>query len=300
MEIFALNVFVQTADTRSFVAAGRTLGISASGIGKSVTRLEQSLGVRLFHRSTRSVTLTAEGEMFLERARRILAEVDAAQAELSEVAETPKGRLRIGLPMIGEPFLSVLSEFRRRYPEVELDLEFDNRKADIIEEGYDAVVRSGDVEDSRLTSRVLGRFRMMLVGSAAYFARRGKPQHPLDLRQHDCIQFRMPNTGKLQVWQLRCDADQPEQELRLPTTITCNTNEARLCFALDGLGIAYVSEFSVREALESGQLLTVLDEYATEQNTFHLLWPSGRHVTPKLRAFIDFVGEHVRLDKTRP
>ena len=106
MDSVALNVFVQAAETRSFVAAGRTLGISASGVGKSVTRLEQDLGVRLFHRSTRSVTLTAEGKMFFERARRILAEFDAAHAELSEAAALPKGRLRIGLPMIGEPFPS--------------------------------------------------------------------------------------------------------------------------------------------------------------------------------------------------
>ncbi|ABB08503.1 LysR family transcriptional regulator [Burkholderia lata] len=298
MDSFALNVFVQAADTRSFVAAGRVLGISASGIGKSVTRLEQSLGVRLFHRSTRSVALTTEGALFLERARRILAEFDAAQAELSEASSVPRGRLRIGLPMVGDPFLPVFSAFRQRYPEIELDLDFDNRMADIIEEGYDAVVRSGDVDDSRLTARPLGRFRMMLVGAPDYFARRGTPSHPRELVEHDCIQFRMPNTGKLQTWQLRCDAGD-EPELRLPTAITCNTNEARMYFAITGVGIAYASEFSAKQALEAGQLVTVLDDYTAEQNTFQLLWPSGRHVTPRLRAFIDFVSEHVQLDKTR-
>jgi DNA-binding transcriptional LysR family regulator len=296
MDSVALNVFVQAAETRSFVAAGRILGISASGIGKSVTRLEQSLGVRLFHRSTRSVTLTAEGQMFFDRARRILAEFDAAQAELSEASAVPKGRLRIGLPLIGEPFLPVLAEFQRRYPEVELDLDFDNRQVDVIDEGYDAVVRSGEVEDSRLTSRLLGRFRMLVVGTPDYFARRGKPAHPRDLSRHACIQFRMPNSGKLQVWQLRRDADEPE--IQLATTVTCNTNEARLCFALEGLGVAHMSDFSVRDAVNAGTLVTVLDEYTTDHNTFRLLWPSGRHVTPRLRAFIDFVSEHVPLEKT--
>ncbi len=184
MDSFAISVFVQAAEARSFVAAGRILGISASGIGKSVTRLEQSLGVRLFHRSTRSVTLTSEGEMFLSRARRILVEFDAAQAELSQSTALPRGRLRIGLPMIGEPFLPVLAEFQKRYPEVELDLEFDNRKVDVIEEGYDAVVRSGDVEDSRLTSRMLGSFRMLLVGAPDYFAIHGRPAHPWELSAH--------------------------------------------------------------------------------------------------------------------
>lgn len=295
MDSVALNVFVQAAETRSFVAAGRILGISASGIGKSVTRLEQSLGVRLFHRSTRSVTLTAEGQMFFDRARRILAEFDAAQAELSEASAVPKGRLRIGLPLIGEPFLPVLAEFQRRYAEVELDLDFDNRQVDVIDDGYDAVVRSGDVEDSRLTSRLLGRFRMLVVGTPDYFARRGKPVHPRDLFRHACIQFRMPNSGKLQVWQLRRDADEPETQLA--TAVTCNTNEARLCFALEGLGVAYMSDFSVRDAVNAGTLVTVLDEYTTDHNTFRLLWPSGRHVTPRLRAFIDFVSEHVPLEK---
>jgi DNA-binding transcriptional LysR family regulator len=295
MDSVALNVFVQAAETRSFVAAGRTLGISASGVGKSVTRLEQDLGVRLFHRSTRSVTLTAEGKMFFERARRILAEFDAAHAELSEAAALPKGRLRIGLPMIGEPFLPVLVDFQRRYPEVELDLDFDNRKVDVIDEGYDAVVRSGEVEDSRLTSRRLGFFRMLLVGIPEYFERCGKPAHPRDLAEHACIQFRMPNTGKLQTWQLRYDAGEPEAQPA--TTVTCNTNEARLCFALEGLGIAYMSDFSVRDALTAGTLVTVLDEYTIDHNVFQLLWPSGRHITPKLRAFIDFVSEHVRLEK---
>src|ERR1700732_5533984 len=118
MDSLALNVFVQAADTRSFVAAGRILGISASGIGKSVSRLEENRGVRLFHRSTRSVTLTAEGEMFLERARRILAEFDAAQTELSHASSVPKGRLRIGLPLVGDPFLPALAEFQGGFPEV--------------------------------------------------------------------------------------------------------------------------------------------------------------------------------------
>ncbi|WP_175889416.1 LysR family transcriptional regulator [Burkholderia cepacia] len=299
MDSFSLNVFVQAADTRSFVAAGRVLGITASGIGKSVTRLEQSLGIRLFHRNTRSVTLTAEGELFLVRARRILAEFDAAQSELSEAASIPKGRLRIGLPMVGEPFLSVFAQFRRHYPDVDLDLDFDNRNVDVIEDGYDAVVRSGDVEDSRLTARLLGRFRMILVGTPDYFARRGTPQHSDELSRHDCIRFRMPNTGKLQPWRLRGDDMRAELAQQPATAITCNTNEARLHFALEGLGIAYVSEFSVREALDAGRLVTVLDEYATSYNTFQLLWPSGRYVTPKLRAFIDFVAEHVPLDRTR-
>ncbi|WP_426088442.1 LysR substrate-binding domain-containing protein [Janthinobacterium sp. PSPC1-1] len=295
MDSFAIKVFVHVADTRNFVSAGRVVGVSASGIGKSVTRLEKSLGVRLFHRSTRSVTLTAEGEMFLERARRILEEVDAARAELSQTTRIPTGRLRIGLPMISEPFVLTLAAFQKQYPEVELDLDFDNRHVDVIDEGYDAVIRSGSIDDSRLTSRILGAFQMLLVGAPEYLERRGTPKHPRDLLEHDCIQFRMPNTGRLQTWQLHREAG--EAELQLGRRITCNTNEARRCFALEGVGIAYMSDFTVTEALQTGALLQVLGDYTFEKNTFRLLWPSGKHMTPKLRAFIDFVSEHVPLGK---
>jgi len=295
MDIFAIRVFVQVADIGSLVGAGRALGLSASGVGKSITRIEESLGARLFNRNTRSINLTEEGDNFLRRARRILVEFDAAQAELTENVSFPKGRLRIGLPMIGDPFLAPLAQFQQLYPDVQLDLDFDNRNVDVVDEGFDAVIRSGNLEDSRLSSRLLGSFRMLVVCAPAYIERCGQPICPADLAMHECIQFRMPNSGKLQMWQLRRDINEPEPQLS--TKMTCNTNEARLSFALAGLGLAYMSDFSVREALVTGTLVTVLDEYTTQLNTFRLLWPSGKHLTPKLRAFIDFVSEHVSLLK---
>jgi DNA-binding transcriptional LysR family regulator len=297
MESFAITVFVQVAETRSFVVAGRNLGISASGVGKSITRLEQRLGVRLFHRNTRSVTLTAEGELFLGHARRILAEFEAAEVEFSKAATAPTGRLKIGLPLIAEPFLAVLADFVSAYPDIELDLEFDNRKVDVIEEGFDAVVRSGQLVDSELNARFLGGFRMMLVGAPEYFARRGTPLRPADLGNHACIQFRIAHTGKLQEWQLQRESDSAEIPLR--TVVTCNTNEARMHFALRGAGIAYMSDFTVREAIEAGTLVSVLDDYMNVRNVFNLLWPSGRHIQPKMRAFIDFMSQNSLLDKSK-
>jgi DNA-binding transcriptional LysR family regulator len=134
-------VFVQVAEMRSFVAAGRHLGVSASAVGKSIARLEDKLGVRLFHRSTRSITLTAEGHLLLERSRRILAEIEAAQQELTQAAERPVGRLRLSLPLVGSLVLPVLGDFMRQYPQIQLDLEFTDRMVDVIAEGYDAVLR---------------------------------------------------------------------------------------------------------------------------------------------------------------
>lgn len=167
--------FVQAAETRSFSQAGRSLGVSSSAVGKGVSRLEERLGVRLFHRSTRSITLTAEGALFLERCRRILCEVEAAELELSETLEAPRGRLRISLPLVGMLVMPALTAFMRRYPAIELDVDFTDRLVDVVEEGFDVVMRTGDPIDSRLMSRPLGGYRLQLVASPGYLACRGTP-----------------------------------------------------------------------------------------------------------------------------
>ncbi|KGE68637.1 MULTISPECIES: LysR family transcriptional regulator [Pseudomonas] len=281
-----LNAFVQVAHTHSFVGAGRVLGITASAVGKSVARLEERLGVRLFHRSTRSVTLTAEGELFLERSRRILLEIEEAEAELSQVSQAPRGRLKVSLPLVGHPFLPVLADFKKDYPDVELDLSFTDRRVDVVEEGYDAVLRSGEAPDSRLSSRLVGDYRMIVVAAPAYLASRGTPGHPSDLAAHSCILFRFPNTGKLQRWPLRQDG--VELDMQLPAAMICNNLEARVCFARQGIGLAYLPDFAIREWLESGELVQVLHD-CTERGSFRMMWPSSRHPSPKLRVFIDFL-----------
>ncbi|MBA5205612.1 MULTISPECIES: LysR family transcriptional regulator [Pectobacterium] len=280
-------VFVQVAETRSFVAAGRLLGVSASAVGKSVARLEEKLGVRLFHRSTRSITLTAEGSLFLARSRRILAEIEAAELELSQTKAVPRGRLRVSLPLVSSLVLPVLGEFMREYPEIELDLDFTDRMVDVIEEGFDAVVRTGDPVDSRLTARRLGTFRFLVVAAPDYLARYGCPQTPADLMQHACLHYRFPNSGKLEPWALRLPPGEPE--LPLPTSMICNNIETRVCFALQGLGIAYLPDFSIREQLAGGQLQPILTDYVERNGIFHVLWPASKHPSPKVRAFVDFL-----------
>lgn len=285
-----LNVFVQVAETRSFVAAGRVLGVSASAVGKSIVRMEESFGVRLFHRSTRSITLTAEGLLLLDRCKRILEEMDAARAELSQTVVAPRGRLKVSLPLVGEPFVPVLAQFKKAYPDVDLDLTFSDRRVDVVEEGYDAVVRSGDAPDSRLTSRRIAAYRMILVGAPDYFAEHGIPQHPDELVKHSCILFRFPNTGKLQRWPL--SGPDTESELQLPASMVCNNLEARICFAVQGIGIAYLPDFAIKEHLESGKLIPILKS-CSQDDVFQIMWPSGKHPTPKLRAFIDFLNQHL-------
>ena len=289
----AIGVFVAAAEARSFVGAGRTLGISASAVSKSIARLEAKFGVRLFHRSTRSITLTAQGTQFVERCRRVLAELEVAGEELSQTLAAPQGPLRVGLPMIARPFLRMFGEFQALYPQIQLDLDFNDRLADVIAEGFDAVIRSGAPKDSGLSARPLGTYRMLVVGSPDYLARNGTPRCPEDLHAHRCIHFRFPASGKLQAWQMR--RDERALELELPRSMICNSVEGRMELAVQGQGLTYAADFVVREALAAGHLVEVLGDYTWEGGQFNLLWPSGRQVPPKLRVFIEFIVANMPL-----
>jgi DNA-binding transcriptional LysR family regulator len=287
-KLTGLAAFVRTAQTQSFVAAGRLLGLSASAVGKSVARLEQRLGVRLFQRSTRRIRLTDEGSRFYERCRHILDDIDQAEAMLSHATEAPRGRLRVSVITVGYRFLMpILPEFMQRYPEVELDLDFDDRIVDVIDDGLDAVIRSGDLPDSRLMARRLGSFRAMLCASPDYLQRQGTPQHPRELERHACLQFRNHTSGKLQKWMMRTDPG--EAEPHLPTTMICNNIEGMLTATVNGLGIAYLPNFLVRDAIASGTVVPVLDNYMIQHGQFWVLWPSNRQMPPKLRVFVDFI-----------
>lgn len=287
--------FVQAAEMRSFSEAGRNLGVSSSAVGKSVSRLEERLGVRLFHRSTRSITLTAEGTLFLERCRRILCEVEAAELELSETQQAPKGRLRISLPLVGMLVMPALTSFMHRYPAIELDVDFSDRLVDVIEEGFDVVMRTGEPTDSRLMSRPLGSYRLQLVASPDYLAKHGTPNVPTDLAHHACLHHKFPSTGKLEPWPLKRTEDAPEW--KLPTSMVCNTSAALMDVAMAGLGIACLPDFMVRKTIARGELATVLNAYVEHQGTFRLLWPSSKHLAPKLRVFIDCMVETLFAEK---
>ena len=291
-KLSGLQAFVKTADLGSFVAAGRALEISASAVGKSVARLEQDVGVRLLQRSTRRLQLTDEGRLFHERCRRILDDLDDAQAMLSHAQEAPRGRLRVSAPIVGHHFLlPVIPSFVARYPEVELDISFTDRAVDLIDEGIDVAIRSGDPPDSRLVSRPLNRFRLLLCASPAYLASHGTPLVARDLERHAVIRFRHPSSGKLLDWpmlQATADAD-----VRLRTVLACNNVEAVFGATVRGVGIACMPDFLAREALADGRLLSVLDAQLAAGGQFRALWPSSRHLSPKVRVFVDHLGEQL-------
>jgi DNA-binding transcriptional LysR family regulator len=290
----ALSVFVQAADARSFTVAGRQLGVSSSAVGKAIARLEERLGVRLFHRSTRAITLTPEGSLFLERCRRIFCEMEAAELELSQTRSHPSGVLRVSLPLVGMLMMPTLSAFMRAWPEIELDLDFTDRLVDVIEEGFDAVIRTGEASDSRLMTRSLGEFRYKLVGAPAYFKQYGVPSTPADLVTHRCLLHRYPSTGKLEEWFV-VGAEGTQFE-NLPRASVSSAIEPLLNMTERGLGLACLPDFAVYDRLSEGTLVSVLDEAIQHSGTFRILWPSSRHLSPKLRVFVDFMAENLIAD----
>lgn len=282
--VAAFSVFVQVAELRSFVAAGRALGVSASAIGKRISRLEESLGVQLFQRSTRSIALTPEGEKLLERSRRILDEIEEIQTELSSAADLPRGRLKISLAPISDVFLDHLAHFNERYPEIELELDYAERNVDIIQEGFDAAIRVGEVADNNLRAHPMGHFRRLIVASPTYLERHGTPTRPEQLPEHKLLHYRSPNSGKVEPWPLNdCG------ELYLPTSIVCNDINTRIDFALKGLGIACLPDISIRKPLADGRLTPILLAHSANATPIHALWPHAHQYTSRQKAFIDFI-----------
>jgi DNA-binding transcriptional LysR family regulator len=178
-----------------------------------------------------------------------------------------------------------------RYPEIELDLDFTDRLVDVIDEGFDVMIRGSALRDSRLVSRPLGPYRACLVAAPAYLERKGTPTKPDDLLNHACLHYRWSTTGKLYQWPL-LHSTFTASGLSLPTTMVCSSLDVLLYMALAGRGVTCVPDFSVRKAVADGRLKTLLDTYVADSNTFHVVWPSNRQLTPKVRVFVDFVTAH--------
>ncbi|WP_395774380.1 LysR family transcriptional regulator [Agrobacterium pusense] len=286
-----LSIFVQAAEGGSFVAASQRLGLSSSAVGKAIARLEQEMGVRLFHRSTRSMTLTEEGSFFLDTCRRVLSELDRAQAQLSRSYSEPHGLLRVSFPLTGMLLMPAISAFMKAYPDITLDLDFTDRLVDVIEEGFDAVVRTGEVRDTRLMSRKLGSFRHRIVASPAYLEREGMPLVPEDLPSHRCMHHRFANSGKLEPWPLARSGK--DLRFTLPTTTVASTLEPLIHLAENGFGITCLPHFAVAQQIEQGTLVSILEDFTAEAGVFRVLWPTSRYLSPKIRVFVDFMADNL-------
>lgn len=292
MESFAsIAAFVHAVEQQSFAGAARVVGISPSAIGKAIGRLESRLNVRLLNRTTRSISLTDEGAVLFERYRRILDEVRDAETTVLNSRSVPAGRLRVSLPhIVGHHLLMpLLPKFLEAYPGVELDIEFEDRVVDIVGEGFDVVVRSGDLADARLITRQIGRQHFVVCGSPDYLARKGRPESPHELVAHTCIRFKYPSSRQLAQWAFAA----PFDRVHLSRSIVFNNTDAGLRAARDGLGLAHLPVYVGQPYIGDGSLVPVLANYMVSLGSLALVWPSNRQLSPKVRAFVDFMVEQL-------
>lgn len=286
----AMEAFVRAADTRSFSEAARQLRLSKSVVSRQIAALEAELGARLLQRTTRTLTLTEAGRVYLERARRILADVEEADRSVGQLEGSPRGRLRVNAPMsFGFLHLAAaIPDFLARYPAVRIDMSMTDRYVDLIEEEFDVAVRIGSLKDSSLVARKLAPVRMVVCASPAYLAHRGIPGRPEDLALHDCLSN--TNASAISEWRF-LGPDGKLQLVEVSGRLSANNGDALQAAARAGAGLVYLPSFIVGCDLQEGRLISVLDRFAITGSTVNAVYPHSRHLSPKVRVFVDFLAE---------
>jgi LysR family transcriptional regulator for bpeEF and oprC len=289
MDLRMLTIFVKVGERRSFVRAAAELGMGQSGVSNAINRLEDELGVQLLARTTRSVNLTEDGAAFLQRCRQILADLDEAQQVLSQARLEPTGRLRVDLPSsFGRlKIVPLLGAFRAMHPALKLAVTLTNRYLDLVEEAVDVAVRIGTLQDSSLIARRLTQSQFRTVGAPGYFARHGRPRKPDDLINHNCLAFDTRDTGAARDWRFRRDG--AEFTLAPRGDMSFNDGGALSIAVRGGYGLAQIQDYYADAAIAAGELEPVLAKFNPSPDVISLVYPQTRHLSPKVRAFVDFM-----------
>lgn len=284
----SMEVFVAVVDAGSFTGAASACAISPVMVGKHIAQLEERLGARLLTRTTRRQSLTEIGLQYAEQCRAILAQIAAAESGAEAMRATPRGRLKITAPVsFGSEWLGpAMTDYLTLHPEVSLDLNLNDRTVDLVDEGYDAAIRIGKLEDSSMVARALFPYAMAMCASPDYLARRGRPRRPSELANHECLDF-TPWQHSLR-WRL--DGSDGAQMIP-PGRFRSNNGQALRMAALRGFGIVMQAEVLLAQDIAAGRLLPILEEYLPTPKPMHLVYPRDRQATPKLTTFIDFMLE---------
>ncbi len=287
-----IAVFVQVVRDGSFTKAAERLELSRSVVSKYVTRLEEKLGARLLNRTTRRLSLTEAGRVFYERSRRGLEDIEEAEAEVSRLQEEPRGVLRVNSPMsFGILHVApALPEFLAAYPEVSIDMNLDDRKVDVIKEGFDISIRITDLPDSSLVARRLAPCRHAIVAAPSYLEKHGTPQAPEDLQDHNIISYQYQESAT--EWHF-LSADNKQISVPVSGSIQMNNSLALRKALLEGTGIMRTPTFVVGDDLAAGRLVPLLKNYRTLEVSIYLVYPQRRHLSPKVRAFIDYMAARI-------
>lgn len=286
-----ISIFLEVARQQSFAKAAKCLGITNSSASKQVMALEEELGVKLLHRTTRQVTLTEEGQFYFERAQMAMDELCDAAAQVQESKSTARGILRISAPLsFGQMhLLPVLSGFARKYPDVRLDVSLDDRIVDVVESGFDVVIRIGVPMDSTLVSKVLAPCPILVVASQAYLAENGWPSVPAHLKNHRIIGY--SHHGGVSEWRYK-DAANKVHSFRSEGVLRANTADMMLQAALDGVGIAMLPQFCVSTHIAAGTLIPLFPDNVTyPERQITALMPPNRYRTAKVQLFLDWLAE---------
>jgi DNA-binding transcriptional LysR family regulator len=286
-----LIAFARAGSLGSYRAAARSLSISPSAISKSIQRLERHFGVSLFTRTTRSLTLTVEGRDIHERVLQLLRQAEEIEQVAKSARSEPAGTLRIAasLPIGLHIIAPAIAEFRQRYPKVLIDLRLSDQIVDLVEEGIDLAVRIGELSDSSLLSRRLLPYTLGCYASPDYLARRGTPEHPDELAQHETVNLRYQNTGQTLRWPFRI-ADK-EIEMLPSSPVVVDASEAVLAAMAAGAGIGIAASFMAAPRVKRKELIPILSGFAVQRHNITAIWPESRRSNPAVRAFLDMLFE---------
>jgi DNA-binding transcriptional LysR family regulator len=291
-KLTSLRALVKVVELGSFSEAGRKLRLSRSAISKYIADLERDLGVQLIHRTTRRVSPTESGQVYFERTLSALAELDAADQAVAHLQSTPRGLLRVNAPMsFGTIKLGpLIADFMARYPDLQIQLVLSDEHVDPVQGGLDVTLRIAELDSSSLIARKLIAVDRVVCASPGYFKKNGKPKLPDDLRQHSCLTYGFLSTGNQ--WKLT-GPDGADHWIAPPWTLCANNAEVLRDAAVRGRGIAVLPVFLAENELKSGALMTCLDDYKTPPLTLYAIYPPTRHLSVKVRSFIDFLIERI-------
>jgi DNA-binding transcriptional LysR family regulator len=283
-----IDIFVAVVEADSFTQAAAQLGKSASYVSKAVSRLENELGARLLNRTTRSLSLTDAGRSYFEQCRAIVAEAEQAALMVSEADHEPRGVLKVSAPVsFGISHLAAaLPDFLRDAPELKLDIELNDRKVDVVADGFDVVLRVGQLADTSLIAKRIATVTGVTAASPAYWDARGRPQHPAELANHTCIAYSLIHAPNR--WQYR-DQDGRPTTVDVASRVICNSAELECALAVAGMGVIRMPEFACQAEIEAGRLEPVLEDYARAPFGIYAVYPHRRHLSAKVRAFVDFL-----------